>query len=124
MYGFELINTGPARGGYYHELFVKDRPEMCRRMRRVALKVTPKDVGVTTKPEKEDTISKEVDTPAKIEQADQSDIKVKADDDGQPQEESTDKAVEEGERRVPDSTSAEVKEDISPTTEDNKKTSE
>lgn len=43
LYGFELINTGPARGGYYHELFVKDRPELCRRMRRVAVKVTPKD---------------------------------------------------------------------------------
>lgn len=42
LYGFELINTGPARGGYYHELFVKDRPEMCRRMRRVAVKVSPK----------------------------------------------------------------------------------
>lgn len=43
LYGFELINTGPARGGYYHELFVKDRPEFCRRMRRVAVKVTPKN---------------------------------------------------------------------------------
>ena len=39
LYGFELINSGPARGGYYHELFVKDRPELCRRMRRVAVKV-------------------------------------------------------------------------------------
>ena len=39
LYGFELINTGPARGGYYHELFVKDHPELCRRMRRVAVKV-------------------------------------------------------------------------------------
>jgi hypothetical protein len=42
LYGFELINTGPARGGYYHELFVKDRSELCRRMRRVAVKVVPK----------------------------------------------------------------------------------
>ena len=40
LYGFELINTGPSRGGYFHELFVKDRPEMCRRMRRVAVKVS------------------------------------------------------------------------------------
>ena len=39
LYGFELINTGPARGGYYHELFVRDKPELCRRMRRVAVKV-------------------------------------------------------------------------------------
>lgn len=42
LYGFELINTGPARGGYYHELFVKNAPEACRRMRRVAVKVVPK----------------------------------------------------------------------------------
>jgi hypothetical protein len=42
LYGFELINTGPARGGYYHELFVKDRPEFRRRMRRVAVKVGSK----------------------------------------------------------------------------------
>jgi len=41
LYGFELINTGPARGGYYHEMFVKERPELCRRMRRVAVKVIP-----------------------------------------------------------------------------------
>lgn len=39
LYGFELINTGPARGGYYHEMFIKDQPELCRRMRRVAVKV-------------------------------------------------------------------------------------
>jgi len=39
LYGFELINTGPARGGYYHELFVKERPELCRQMRRVAIKL-------------------------------------------------------------------------------------
>lgn len=54
LYGFELINTGPARGGYYHELFVKDRPELCRRMRRVAVKVTPK--AVTSDPLDEDAI--------------------------------------------------------------------
>lgn len=39
LYGFELINTGPTRGGYYHDLFQRDRPELCRRMRRVAVKV-------------------------------------------------------------------------------------
>jgi len=42
LYGFELINAGPARGGYFHELFVKDRPELCRRMRRVAVKLSAK----------------------------------------------------------------------------------
>ena len=41
LYGFELINSGPARGGYFHELFHKDHPELCRRMRRVAVKVNP-----------------------------------------------------------------------------------
>ncbi|GAX09390.1 hypothetical protein FisN_6Lh234 [Fistulifera solaris] len=45
LYGFELINAGPARGGYFHELFVKDRPELCRRMRRVAVKVSKQDRG-------------------------------------------------------------------------------
>lgn len=39
LYGFELINTGPASGGYRHEMFVKDSPELCRRMRRVAIKI-------------------------------------------------------------------------------------
>jgi len=45
LYGFELINTGPARGGYYHEMFVKERPELCRRMRRIAVKVAPSKDG-------------------------------------------------------------------------------
>jgi len=49
LYGFELINTGPARGGYYHEMFVKERPELCRRMRRVAVKVTPSKDGAAKK---------------------------------------------------------------------------
>ena len=39
LYGFELINTGPSRGGYFHELFIKDQPVLCRRMRRVAVKL-------------------------------------------------------------------------------------
>lgn len=58
LYGFELINTGPARGGYYHELFVKDRPELCRRMRRVAVKVNPKD-GSESKEGTSDKIKQE-----------------------------------------------------------------
>jgi hypothetical protein len=52
LYGFELINTGPARGGYYHEMFVKERPELCRRMRRVAVKLPtnkPQDGANTSK---------------------------------------------------------------------------
>ena len=45
LYGFELINSGPARGGYFHELFVKEHPELCRRMRRVAVKIGSKDAN-------------------------------------------------------------------------------
>lgn len=52
LYGFELINTGPARGGYYHELFVKDHPDMCRRMRRVAIKLVSKSGDQDTEGEK------------------------------------------------------------------------
>lgn len=51
LYGFELISTGPARGGYYHQLFVKDRPELCRRMRRVVVKVGSKKEGEATEKE-------------------------------------------------------------------------
>lgn len=42
LFNSELLNTGPARGGYYHQDFVKDRPELCRRMRRVAIKMPDK----------------------------------------------------------------------------------
>mmetsp|Transcript_46998 Transcript_46998/g.114680 ORF Transcript_46998/g.114680 Transcript_46998/m.114680 type:complete len:110 (+) Transcript_46998:472-801(+) len=94
-------------------------------MRRVAVKVTPKDLGDTTKPEKVGTLSKEVDTPVKIEKADQSDIKVETND-GQPQEETNDNAGEEGETVVPHATNVrtepvKAKENNSPTTEDDKK---
>lgn len=39
LYGFEQINIGPYRGGYYHEMFNRDNPGLCRRMRRVPVKV-------------------------------------------------------------------------------------
>ncbi|CAB9505502.1 stress transcription factor B [Seminavis robusta] len=39
LYGFELISNGPSRGAYFHELFQRDKPNLCRRMRRVAVKV-------------------------------------------------------------------------------------
>merc|ERR1712232_1040366 len=69
LYGFELINTGPARGGYFHELFVKDRPNLCRKMRRVAVKVGAKNTKPSTEKEgadddaieKADKISKQLD---------------------------------------------------------------
>lgn len=59
LYGFELINTGPARGGYYHEMFVKERPELCRRMRRVAVKVAPSKDGTPKKKGKNKTADTE-----------------------------------------------------------------
>ena len=49
LYGFEQINIGPFRGGYYHESFHRDNPDACRRMRRVAVKV----VGAMTLKKKE-----------------------------------------------------------------------
>lgn len=56
LYGFELINTGPARGGYFHELFIKDQPELCRRMRRVAIKLGGKtDVAKSEEQQQEAT---------------------------------------------------------------------
>ncbi|CAJ1968286.1 unnamed protein product [Cylindrotheca closterium] len=60
LYGFELINTGPARGGYFHELFVKDRPDFCRKMRRVAVKVGAKSskLSPTKESQGEDAIEK------------------------------------------------------------------
>jgi len=59
LYGFELINTGPARGGYYHEMFVKERPELCRRMRRVAVKVAPSKDTKKKKMDEEEEESKD-----------------------------------------------------------------
>ena len=37
LYGFVRITTGPDAGGYYHELFLKGRPNMCQHMRRVGV---------------------------------------------------------------------------------------
>ncbi|CAB9515455.1 stress transcription factor B-2a [Seminavis robusta] len=54
LYGFEQINIGPFRGGYYHEMFHRDRPEVCRRMRRVAVKVS----GATAQKKKEQEAAK------------------------------------------------------------------
>jgi hypothetical protein len=35
LYGFIKIKSGPDTGGYYHELFLKGRPELAQYMRRV-----------------------------------------------------------------------------------------
>lgn len=37
LYGFQRISNGPDSGGYYHELFLKGRPNLCRHMRRVGV---------------------------------------------------------------------------------------
>ena len=37
LYGFQRISTGPDSGGYYHELFLKGRPNLCLHMRRVGV---------------------------------------------------------------------------------------
>jgi hypothetical protein len=37
LYGFKRITSGPDAGGYYHELFLKGRPNLSLHMRRVGL---------------------------------------------------------------------------------------
>ena len=37
LYGFTRIVSGPDSGGYYHELFLKGRPNLCTHMRRVGI---------------------------------------------------------------------------------------
>jgi hypothetical protein len=40
MYGFHRVPCGRDRGGYYHECFLKDSPDLCGRIRRVPVKGT------------------------------------------------------------------------------------
>ena len=63
LYGFEQINIGPYRGGYYHEMFNRDQPELCRRMRRVAVKV--QGANSQKKKAKEEAEKKEQEEQAK-----------------------------------------------------------
>lgn len=35
MYGFQRVSKGQDQGSYVHELFVKGRPDLCRKMKRV-----------------------------------------------------------------------------------------
>jgi HSF-type DNA-binding len=37
LYGFVRITSGPDAGGWYHELFLKGRPNLCFHMRRVGV---------------------------------------------------------------------------------------
>jgi hypothetical protein len=41
LYGFTRITQGPDAGGYYHELFLKGRPNLCVHMRRVGVPQGP-----------------------------------------------------------------------------------
>lgn len=43
LYGFELIDHGPSKGGYYHELFMRDEPELARQIRRVGNRYISRD---------------------------------------------------------------------------------
>jgi len=40
LYGFRRLTQGPDAGAYYHELFLKNRPELCTRMNRQKVKGT------------------------------------------------------------------------------------
>jgi HSF-type DNA-binding len=38
LYGFEIITGGISRGGYFHKSFLKDRPDLCRQIKRRDIK--------------------------------------------------------------------------------------
>jgi HSF-type DNA-binding len=42
LYGFDLISVGALRGSYRHENFLRDKPELCRLMRRRDTKLKAK----------------------------------------------------------------------------------
>ena len=48
LYGFELISSGPTRGGYRHERFQKDNPLLCRTIRRRDVKFYSKSSKITS----------------------------------------------------------------------------
>jgi hypothetical protein len=43
LYGFVRLQQGADAGGYYHELFLRTRPELCRYMKRVGVPVEGTD---------------------------------------------------------------------------------
>jgi hypothetical protein len=45
LYGFTRIASGPDEGGYYHELFLKERPGLCVHMQRVGVPHGPGSDG-------------------------------------------------------------------------------
>jgi hypothetical protein len=66
LYGFEWINSGPYRGGYFHQSFLKDQPELCRKMRRIAVKTPTSDTPLLPDLQEKLTCSdsKQVETPS------------------------------------------------------------
>jgi len=40
LYGFSRLTSGKDRGGYYHELFLRGKPFLCKRMMRTRIKGT------------------------------------------------------------------------------------
>mmetsp|Transcript_14427 Transcript_14427/g.17538 ORF Transcript_14427/g.17538 Transcript_14427/m.17538 type:complete len:321 (-) Transcript_14427:241-1203(-) len=40
LYGFKRITSGPDKGAYYHELFLRGKPSLCSRMIRIRVKGT------------------------------------------------------------------------------------
>jgi hypothetical protein len=45
LYGFEMITSGLSKGAYFHESFIRDKPELCRKLRR-------RDVKFISRPKK------------------------------------------------------------------------
>lgn len=43
LYGFELIARGPNKGGYYHEYFQRDHPELVQQVRRNSSRALSKE---------------------------------------------------------------------------------
>jgi hypothetical protein len=63
LYGFVLMAKGIAQGGYRHELFRKDEPALCRKIRRVAIKQAQQRSTTTASPppDEEGFMAQEVD---------------------------------------------------------------
>jgi hypothetical protein len=69
LYGFIKIKSGPDTGGYYHELFLKGRPELSQYMRRVgATQKVQDNLGQlgSASPKKQLACDKETPTPSRI----------------------------------------------------------
>jgi hypothetical protein len=54
LYGFTRITQGPDAGGYYHELFLRGRPNLCVHMRRVGVPQGPTKQAYKAQPTEPD----------------------------------------------------------------------